>query len=133
MSRVLITSGSPYEGIIGCSRAVVVGDRVVFSGTAPIWPDGSCDPDITVQAERCLEIITDALASAGSGPEDIIRTRVFLTSVDDWEAVGAVHGRIFGTIRPATTWTIVAALVDPRWKVEFEVEAVIGSGQAGPT
>jgi enamine deaminase RidA (YjgF/YER057c/UK114 family) len=110
----------------------VIGDRIVVSGTAPIWPDGSCDPDVTRQAERCLEIITSALASAGSGPEDVIRTRIYLTSAEDWEAVGAVHGRAFGAIRPANTTTIVAALVDPRWKVELEAEAVIGSGQAAP-
>jgi enamine deaminase RidA (YjgF/YER057c/UK114 family) len=132
MGRSLISSGSPYEGIIGCSRAVVVGDRVVVSGTAPIWPDGSCDPDVALQAERCLEIIAAALTSAGSGPEDVMRTRIYLTSVEDWEAVGAVHGRIFGSVRPANTLTVVAALVDPRWKVEFEAEAIIGSGQALP-
>ena len=130
--RELISSGSPYEGMIGCSRAVRVGDRVVFSGTAPIWPDGSCDPDVTRQAERCLEIITTALAATGSGPEDVIRTRIYLTSREDWDAVGAVHGRIFGSIRPANTTTIVAGLVDPRWKVEFEVEAIVGSGVTQP-
>ena len=129
MVRSLITSGSPYEGILGCSRAVVIGDRIVVSGTAPVWPDGGCDPDVTRQAERCLEIITSALASAGSGPEDVIRTRIYLTSVADWEAVAAAHGKVFGTIRPANTMTVVAALVDPRWKVEVEAEAIIGSGR----
>ena len=127
MNRRLITSGSPFEETFGCSRAVVVGDLIAVSGTAPIWPDGSCDPDVERQAERCLEIIAGALASAGSGIEDVIRTRIYLRSVDDWEVVAKVHGRVFGNARPANTTTVVAALVDPRWKLEIEADAMIGS------
>lgn len=124
-SRRRITSGSPYESRIGFSRAVRAGDRVLVSGTAPIWEDGSCDPDPEAQARRCFEIALDALAQAGSGPEQVVRTRMFLTDVSHADAVGRVHGEIFGSIRPAATMVVVAGLLDPRWKVEVEVEAQI--------
>lgn len=126
MERKLVASGSPFEPRIGFSRAVRVGDRVVVSGTAPVWPDGSCDPDAGVQAARCLEIVLAALAEAGAGPEHVVRTRTFLTSAEHADAVGAEHGRVFGAIRPASTMVVVACLLDPRWKVEIEAEAVIG-------
>ncbi len=126
LDRQNIPSGSPFEQSIGFSRAVRVGDRVVVSGTAPIWPDGSCDPDPAVQARRCIEIILEALREAGASREHVIRTRTYLTSVDDAEAVGAVHGEFFGDVRPASTMVVVAGLLDPRWKVEFEADAVIG-------
>jgi enamine deaminase RidA (YjgF/YER057c/UK114 family) len=124
MDRQLISSGSPYEESVGCSRAVRVGDRIVVSGTAPIWPDGSCDPDVAVQARRCLEIILAALAEGGASAEHVVRTRMYLVDPADWEAVARVHGEIFGSIRPATTLVIVAALVDPRWRLEIEAEAI---------
>ena len=122
--RRLIPSGSPYESIIGFSRAVKTGDRVLVSGTAPVWPDGSCDPDPAVQTRRCFEIIGAALEDAGVGLEDVVRTRVFITNLEDAEAIQTEHGEVFGTIRPAATMVVVAALLDPRWKVEIEVEAV---------
>ena len=121
-----ISSGSPYEPTIGFSRAVRVGDRVVVSGTAPIWPDGSCDPDRAEQARRCIKIILEALREAGAAREHVIRTRTYLTSADDAEAIGAVHGEFFGDVRPASTMVVVAGLLDPRWRMEFEAEAVIG-------
>ena len=127
MPRRRISSGSPYEASVGCSRAVVIGDRIVTSGTAPIWPDGSCDPDVTVQARRCLDIILAALAEGGASAADVIRTRVYLTDARDADAVSRVHGEIFGSIRPATTIVVVAALVDPRWRLEVEAEAIVGS------
>jgi enamine deaminase RidA (YjgF/YER057c/UK114 family) len=123
--RLLISSGSPFEPTIGFSRAVRIGDRVLVSGTAPVWPDGSCPDDAAVQARRCLEIITTALAEAGAGPSDVVRTRIFLTSADDADAVGAAHGELFGEVRPAATMVVVAALLDPRWRVEIEAEAVL--------
>lgn len=123
--RIRISSGSPYEEPIGFSRAIHVGDRVLVAGTAPVWPDGSCDPDPEVQAERCLEIILGALAQAGARREHVVRTRVYLTHAADWEAVGRAHGRTFGDVRPAATMVVVAALLDPRWKVEIEAEAVL--------
>ena len=125
LDRRRVSSGSPYEFAIGFSRALRVGDRVLVSGTAPIWPDGSCDPHPGVQARRCFEIIASALADAGAGLESVVRTRMYLTSVDDAPAVQEVHGELFGTIRPTATMVVVAALLDPRWKVEIEAEAVV--------
>jgi enamine deaminase RidA (YjgF/YER057c/UK114 family) len=128
MDRQQVSSGSPFEPTIGFSRALRVGPHVFVSGTAPVWPDGSCDPDPAVQARRCLEIILGALAEAGASAGDVVRTRMFVVDVADAEAVGAVHGEVFGPIRPASTMVAVSALLDPRWKVEIEAEALIGSG-----
>jgi enamine deaminase RidA (YjgF/YER057c/UK114 family) len=124
--RPRVSSGSPYEAPIGFCRAVRIGDRVVVSGTAPVWPDGQVDPDPEAQAARCFEIITDALAALGADASDVVRTRMYLTDPADWEAVGRAHGAVFGDIRPAATMVVVAALLDPRWKVEIEAEAIIG-------
>jgi enamine deaminase RidA (YjgF/YER057c/UK114 family) len=124
--RPRVSSGSPYEAPIGFCRALRVGDRVVVSGTAPVWPDGEVDPDAEAQAARCLEIITTALAELGARPSDVVRTRMYLTDAADWEAVGRAHGVVFGDVRPAATMVVVAALLDPRWRVEIEAEAVIG-------
>src|SRR3954454_1892498 len=117
MDHKRVSSGSPYEPLIGFSRAVRAGDRVLVSGTAPVWPDGEVDPDVAVQARRCLEIIGGALAEAGASLSDVVRTRVYLVDVADSEAVAAVHGQMFGEIRPAATMVAVAALLDPRWRV----------------
>ena len=118
--------GSPFEATVGFSRAVRSGDRALVSGTAPIWPDGSCDPDPETQAGRCLEIILEALTEAGTSAENVIRTRMFITDAGYSEAVGRAHAAVFGEIRPATTMVVVAALLDPRWKVEIEAEAIVG-------
>lgn len=118
-----ISSGSPYEQRYGFSRAVRSDGRVIVSGTAPIWPDGSCDPDPGAQARRCLEIIGEALREAGSDLEQVVRTRMFIVDAADSDAVGAAHGEVFGELRPAATMVVVAALLDPRWKVEIEAEA----------
>jgi enamine deaminase RidA (YjgF/YER057c/UK114 family) len=123
--REQVSSGSPFEAQVGFSRAVRVGDRVLVAGTAPIWPDGSCLPGAADQARRCLEIITAALAETGAGPGDVVRTRIYLTSADDAGEVGAVHAAYFGEVRPAATMVVVAGLLDPRWRVEVEAEAVI--------
>jgi enamine deaminase RidA (YjgF/YER057c/UK114 family) len=120
-----ITSGSPFEPTIGFSRALRVDDRVWVSGTGPVWPDGSCPDDAGAQARRCFEIIVAALAEAGARTEDVVRTRMFLTSVADADAVSAVHGELFAAIRPAATMVVIAALLDPRWRVEVEAEALI--------
>ena len=125
MPRQLISSGSPYEPIIGFSRAVKVGNHVYVSGTAPIWPDGSCDPDPEVQARRCLEIIFAALKQAGAEPRHIVRTRIYLKLAADWEAVGRAHGALLGDVRPASTMVVVQTLLDDRWHVEMEAEAEI--------
>ncbi len=131
--RQRVSSGSPYEATIGFSRAVRLGNRVVVSGTAPVFPDGSCPDDAALQARRCLAIITSALAEAGATPADVLRTRTFLTDRDDAEAVGRVHGEVFGAARPAATRVVVAALLDPRWRVEIEAEAMVGPDGGGPS
>ena len=120
-----VSSGSRWEPVIGFSRAVRVGDRVLVAGTAPVWPDGSCDPDPGVQARRCCEIIIAALAEAGAGAGHVVRTRIYLTDRADVDAVARVHGEVFAAVRPAATMVVVAGLVDPRWRVEIEAEAVI--------
>ena len=122
-ARRNVSSGSPYEPKIGISRAVRVGDRVLVSGTAPIWPDGSCDPDPAVQARRCFEIIVAALREAGAGPADVVRTRMFIADAADGDAIGAAHAEVFGETRPVSTMVVVAGFLDPRWKVEIEAEA----------
>ena len=121
--RRLIASGSPYEPSVGFSRAVAVGDRVIVAGTAPVWPDGSCDPDAGAQARRCLEIIHEALDEAGSSMAEVVRTRMFIVDAADADAVGRAHGSVFGETRPAATMVVVQGLLDPRWKVEIEAEA----------
>jgi enamine deaminase RidA (YjgF/YER057c/UK114 family) len=128
MERRLISSGSPYEPVVGYSRAVRVGDRVFVAGCAPIMPDGAEPPaDAYGQARRCLEIIATALEEAGSSLEDVVRTRVYLVRLEDFEAVGRAHGEAFSEIRPANTTVVVSALVDPRWLLEIEAEAVLTS------
>ncbi|MCY7417171.1 MAG: RidA family protein [Chloroflexi bacterium] len=129
--RQLVSSGSPFEPVIGYSRAVRVGDRVMVSGTAPIWPDGTVDPDAGAQAARCLTIILDARAEPGASAADVVRTRMYLIDVADQEAVGQAHGAVFGDVRPAATMVVISGLLDPRWRVEIEAEAIIGSGAAG--
>lgn len=118
-----MSSGSPWEPRIGISRAVRIGPRVVVSGTAPIWPDGSCDPDPGAQAKRCLEIISTALAEVGAGVANVVRTRIYLTALEDADAVAAAHADVFADVRPASTMVVVSGFLDPRWKVEIEAEA----------
>ena len=125
MERQRVSSGSPFESTIGFSRAVRVGNHVFVSGTAPVWPDGSCDPDPAAQTRRCLEIVLAALGEAGAGAGQVVRTRTFLVDLADAGIVGRVHGEVFGEIRPASTMVVVSALLDPRWKVEIEAEALI--------
>lgn len=122
--RRRIHSGAELEGRYGYCRAVADGGRVLVSGTAPIWPDGECDPDPGTQARRCLEIIAAALKEAGAEMSDVVRTRMFVTDASYGEAVGAVHGETFAAAPPATSMVVVAGLLDPRWKVEIEAEAV---------
>ena len=98
----------------------------VISGTAPVWPDGSCDPDPYTQACRCFEIAIGALEELGGAADDVVRTRMYLLDAADWEAVGRAHGGVFSDVRPAATMVVVAGLLDPRWRVEIELEAVVG-------
>jgi len=125
MERQRIASGSPYEPIMGFSRAVRVGQHVFVAGTAPVMPEGEELPaDAHRQATRCLEIIVGALREAGAGPEDVVRTRIFATSADDFEEIARAHGAVFGDVRPACTY-VVTQLIDQRWRVEIEAEAVV--------
>lgn len=122
--RQRATSGSPWEPVLGFSRAVRVGDRVLVAGTGPVWPDGSCNPDPQVQAARCLEIIAAALGGLGATLADVVRTRLLLANAADAEAVGRAHRAVFAEFPPAAT-VVVVGLLDPRWKIEIEAEAVI--------
>ena len=125
--RQLISSGGPWELIVGYSRAVRVAERVFVAGTAPQWPDDRVDPDPEVQTRRCFEIIGDALEAAGASFADVVRTRVYLVDSADFEAVSRVHGEHFHEVRPANTTVVVKALMNPAWRVEVEVEAVIAT------
>ncbi|HEX4527232.1 MAG TPA: RidA family protein [Gaiellaceae bacterium] len=125
MERRLISSGAAFEERVGYSRAVRVGDRVWVSGTAPIMPrDADPPPTPYEQARVCLAIIERALAEAGSSLDDVVRTRIYVTDAAHIDEVGRAHGEAFAQARPATTG-IVTALLDPRWLVEIEAEAVI--------
>ena len=123
--RQHISSDSPFEPTIGFSRAVRVGDRVLVSGTGPVVTGGRLPDDAGAQARRCFEIIAAALAEAGASLDDVVRTRMYITSAAHGDAVGAVHGELFGHLRPAATMVVVAGLLDPAWKVEIEAEAVL--------
>lgn len=110
---------------MGYCRAVVVGSQVYVSGTAPIPPDGSVPPEGSYeQAQLCFEIIGRALEQAGASFEDVVRTRVYLTGPEHFEGVSRAHGEVFAGIRPVNT-TVVASLLDPTWKVEIDVDAVL--------
>lgn len=120
------TSGSPFEGEFGFSRAVRIGNRILVAGTGPIEPDGTTTPgDVSAQAARCCEIIVEAIAALGGKPEQVVRTRMLLTDPADQGAVGAVHARYFGGAKPAATMLGAAWLCRPEWKVEIEAEALI--------
>lgn len=125
MDRRHASSGSPFEATIGFSRAVRVGNHIAVSGTAPIWPDGGIVLDAGSQARRCLEIALGAVAELGGSASDVVRTRMFITSPDVADEVSAAHGEVFSQVRPAATMVVVAALLDPRWLVEIELDAIV--------
>lgn len=127
MDRQHARSGSHFEDTIGFSRAVRLGSTVAVSGTAPVWPDGHVDPSPTVQALRCWEIALAALAEVGGRVEDVVRTRQFITDPAVADEVGAAHGEVFGGVRPASTMVVVAGLLDPRWVVEVELDAILAT------
>lgn len=122
MERRRISSGSPYEPVIGFSRAVRVGEHVHVAGTAPI---GIESDDPYEQTRRCLEIILAALGDAGARADDVVRTRIYATSADDYEEIARAHGEVFGAIRPASTYVVVGGLLDPGWVVEIEADAIV--------
>jgi len=125
MVRLNVSSGSPFEPRYGFSRAVRLDRRVLVAGTAPIWPGDFVDPDPRRQAERCLEIMLDALEEAGGGAGDVVRTRMYITDAGHADVIGEAHGDVFGEIRPASTMVVVGGLLDPRWFVEMELEAIL--------
>jgi enamine deaminase RidA (YjgF/YER057c/UK114 family) len=127
-ARKNVSSASPYEPVIGFSRAVQIGNIIAVGGTGPIGPDGMTvgAGDVASQARRCFEISMEALDKLGAGPADIIRTRMMLTRIEDWEAVAQVHGEFFREVRPASTIMQVTSLVDPEWLIETEMDAVVG-------
>jgi enamine deaminase RidA (YjgF/YER057c/UK114 family) len=122
--RQNISGTSPFEPLIGFSRAVRVGNVVYVSGTGPVGAD---EADAETQTRHTLEIIRVALEKAGAQMDDVVRTRIYLTHAEDWEAVGRAHGEAFGTIRPAATMVVVAKLLNPAWRVEIEADAVVKS------
>jgi enamine deaminase RidA (YjgF/YER057c/UK114 family) len=125
--RKHVSSGSPYEPKVGISRAVRVGPIISVAGTAPLGPDGRTvgHGDAGAQARRCLEIIGAALAGAGASMSQVVRTRILLTRIGDWQAVAAVHGEFFRDIRPVNTIMQVSSFIDPEWLVEIEADAVV--------
>jgi enamine deaminase RidA (YjgF/YER057c/UK114 family) len=129
--RRRVFSGSPYEGPFAYCRAVRSGDTITVAGTAPIEDDGSNTPgDAGAQADRCFALILRAIEQLGGLGADIVRTRMFITDPADADAVGAAHGRWMAVAQPAATMVVVAALIDPAWKVEIEADAILGSGAA---
>ena len=120
--RENITGGSPYEPIIGFSRAVRAGQFVFLSGTGPV---GAENENAAAQTRRTFAIASEALQRAGCSFKSVVRTRMYLTHVEDWEAVGKVHGEFFSETRPAATMVVVAKLLNPAWRVEIEMDAII--------
>jgi enamine deaminase RidA (YjgF/YER057c/UK114 family) len=126
VERRLVPTASDLGAQVGYSRAVRVGDNVYVAGTAPIMPDDADPPpDAYGQARRCLEIAVAALAELDARPEDVVRTRVYLTSADHFEGAARAHGEVFADVRPASAMVVVAALIDPRWLVEIELDAIV--------
>jgi enamine deaminase RidA (YjgF/YER057c/UK114 family) len=128
--RKLMSSGSPYEPKVGISRAVRVGPSITVAGAAPLGPDGRtvASGDAAAQARRCFEIIAAALEAAGASMGQVVRTRILLKRIEDWQAVAAMHGEFFRDIRPVNTIMQVSRFIDPEWLVEIEADAVVDAG-----
>ena len=131
MERRSTAGCSPFEARFGFARAVRVDGRILVSGTAPVEPDGSSTRgDAAAQARRCFAIILGAIGELGGTAADVVRTRMYITDPADADPVGAVHGELFATIRPASTMVVVAGLLRPEWRIEIEAEALIGDETA---
>jgi enamine deaminase RidA (YjgF/YER057c/UK114 family) len=127
MSRKRISSGAPWESIVGYSRAVRIGNTIAVTGTVGIDDDGNPVGDTEAQARKALQRIQWVLEEAGASLRDVIRTRMFVTNIDEWEAVGRVHAEFFGNILPATTMVEVSRLISPGLSVEIEADAVVST------
>jgi len=127
MRRESFSSAAPWEAIVGYSRAVRTGPFIAVTGCASVGPDGELvgEGDPYAQATRCIEVIREVLESAGAGLTDVVRTRMFVTNIDQWEEIGRAHKEAFGDIMPATTMVEVSRLIDPRMLVEIEADAVV--------
>ncbi|MFA7431947.1 MAG: RidA family protein [Rhodospirillaceae bacterium] len=125
--RILVSSGSPNEPIIGFSRAVRVGNIIAVAGTTPMTPEGAvaAPGDLYGQTKRCLEIMIKAVEDAGGTVENIVRTRLFLTDISQWKEAARAHGEVFSVIRPACSFVECSGLIHPEWLVETEADAVI--------
>jgi enamine deaminase RidA (YjgF/YER057c/UK114 family) len=120
--RKNISGSSPFEPIIGFSRAVRVGNTIHVAGTGPVGADHE---DISGQTRRIFAIAEKALADAGASFRDVVRTRMYLTHAEDWEAVGRIHGEFFANTRPAATMVVVSGFLNPAWRIEIEFDAVV--------
>ena len=127
MKRLNISSGSEYEKPIGFSRAVRIGNIISVAGTAPIAPDGKTDhpDDLYNQTKRCLEIVKKAIIDAGGQLENVIRTRIFLTNISNWEKAAKAHGEYFSEIKPACTFIEVKGFIKDDWLIEMEADCVL--------
>ena len=127
MKRTNVSSGSPFEGVAGFSRAVRVGNTITVAGTAPIAVDGStaAPGDAYGQTKRCFEIIQQAITEAGGSIQNVVRTRIMMTDISLWKEAARAHGEIFASIRPACTLVEVSGLIEKDWLVEIEADCIL--------
>ncbi len=125
VNRINISSGAPWEDKVGYCRAVKIGNTIEVSGTAPVRNGETVGANAYEQTKVCIEIIREALEKAGASLEDVVRTRIFVTDISQWESIGKAHGEFFQKIKPATTMAEVSALIDPDMLVEIEATVII--------